>query len=277
MSWLENLKLGDPCWDDCRDALTRFEGSGLPGVEQLNSSLHPPAKSGGGHSIRFIESSDLQHIDYESHIYLTGQVSTRHQNWHDLFNATCWHAWPAIKAAMNFRHYHARAHSGNSERGAGRDALTLFDECGAVVISSSHSGLEHIARHQWDKVFRDQHYWQSQFQVFLTGHAMLEKCLKPYKAMTANALLVEVSPQVFKLARPDLRNLLDEKIALLIKAGLLLEHSGQLAPLPLSGIPGWWSAGPQDAGFYDDVSVFRPMVSGREVSPVIRLEEGASP
>ena len=31
-----------------------------------------------------------------------------------------------------------------------------------------------------------------------------------------------------------------------------------LAPLPLMGIPGWWTSGDQDDRFYADRAVFRP-------------------
>jgi len=38
---------------------------------------------------------------YELHIAQTGEVETRPGNWHDLFNALAWVAFPRRKAAIN--------------------------------------------------------------------------------------------------------------------------------------------------------------------------------
>jgi len=44
---------------------------------------------------------------YEPRCYLKGEVPTRAHNWHDLFNALVWLTFPATKAVINARHYHA--------------------------------------------------------------------------------------------------------------------------------------------------------------------------
>ena len=69
---------------------------------------------------------------YESHIAATGQVPTRARNWHDLFNALAWLAWPRLKTALNARHQAAIA-AGEAKRGPIRDSATLLDECGLLM------------------------------------------------------------------------------------------------------------------------------------------------
>ena len=64
-----------------------------------------------GKSILFIPQAIVKHRDeknYESKIYLTGQVQTRANNWHDFFNALVWKILPRAKLALNQLHYHAQ-------------------------------------------------------------------------------------------------------------------------------------------------------------------------
>jgi hypothetical protein len=49
----------------------------------------------------------------------------------------------------------------------------------------------------------------------------------------------------------------DEMLADGVRKGSLLETPGDLSPLPLMGIPGWWDGGEQDDEFYADGNVFR--------------------
>ena len=91
----------------------------------------------------------------------------------------------------------------------------------------------------------------SDTQVLVCGHAILEKFLDPYKALTAHALYLHSSEP---MPIPEIDGLLAETLL----SGELLSGPGDLSPLPLMGIPGWWPAGPQDEAFYSDEGVFRP-------------------
>ena len=74
---------------------------------------------------------------YEPRCYLTGEVQTRANNWHDLFNALVWLTFPKTKAVLNARHYHAltvEEIASGSHRGAVRDVNTLLDESGVIVV-----------------------------------------------------------------------------------------------------------------------------------------------
>lgn len=84
---------------------------------------------------------------YEGRIYTTGRVPTRPCNWHDLFNAMVWAAFPRSKRALNARHFRAA-----SERlgGAGlsgartreQDALAIVDEGGLLVLCEREAEAE---------------------------------------------------------------------------------------------------------------------------------------
>ena len=72
------------------------------------------------------------------------------------------------------------------------------------------------------------------------GHALLEKLMKPRKAITAHVWVVD--------------EMSDESVAASLTPERL--QAKPFLPLPVLGVPGWWD-GNSDAGFYDDVSVFR--------------------
>ena len=95
--------------------------------------------------LRFVDAARLP-VDraYESHIALTAEVPTR-DNRHDLFNGLVWLRFPALKRRLNeLQAAEIAAHGVGPVRGPLRDALTLFDENGALLSrpqgSPTHCG-----------------------------------------------------------------------------------------------------------------------------------------
>jgi len=259
-------------WQDYLPFLQRLDGAQLPGCEQLNALLPAGLNSEGHKPIRFVNSTELDDGAYEQRIYTSGKVSTRPDNWHDLFNALVWARFPRIKHAMNARHYFASAHHKGPERGPQRDALTLFDECGIIVFSSQKATLEALAERRWLDVFADSKViWGKDIQVCVSGHAMLEKFLSPYKSMTAKAMLVQLDESHATMPREEILRFLDTEIANGILAGKLITKPAGLTPVPLAGIPGWWSHDIQDERFYADPQVFRPAPAKLVPAPIYKL------
>lgn len=206
---------------------------------------------------------------YEEGIRLRGDMPFREGDWHDLFNALAWATYPATKAALNDAHYRAlleeRARDGEHERGRKyergrtyergrkRDALTVFDENGAIVVSSSASLLDDVRAFRWKRLFverRDD--VRVAMRVHLFGHALFEKALRPYVGMTAHALLLPVSEAVvIQSSRGTV-----EVDALAAEAVRTLATPRDLSPLPLLGVPGWWADNERPA-FYDNAEYFR--------------------
>jgi hypothetical protein len=175
---------------------------------------------------------------------------------------------------MNWQHTQADSPATAGRRGTLRDTLTLFDECGLVVLSDSMDFLQALAAHRWAEVFGTAgEAWPRDTVCWVPGHANLEKMLNPYKAMTANTLLVHIpaSPRRLKPGASANQCPVDRSIA----AGILQEQfmttPGSLCPVPFMGIPGWWSLGAQDEAFYADRQVFRPAAPGRPARPVHQL------
>ena len=170
---------------------------------------------------------------YEAFISRTGLVPTR-DNAHDFLNALMWLHRPVHKARLNALQAAELARHGVArQRGALRDALTLFDENGAVLHAPARL-VEALRRRDWQALFiTHRAAWRhARFEVF--GHALLEKlATAPRTALTAHVLLVDA---------------LDLSAA---------DWAGKpFCPMPVLGVPGWCAAN-ENSAFYDDPAVFR--------------------
>lgn len=270
MSWHNSIDTALPYWQDCLPFLEQLDRACFPDCEQLNALLPDGLVSSGGHTIQFVPSTELGDDTYEHRIYTAGQISTRPDNWHDLFNAMIWMLFPAMKAAMNSLHYNALSQHSKGSRGPLRDALTLFDECGVIVFSNRFDVLSLLAERDWNTAFQSPAF-SNDVKLVISGHAMLEKYLSPYKSITAKAIYVSVPTDFLDMPRQDQLAVLDKDIATRLLSGELLTSPACLAPLPLAGIPGWWPHDPQNHSFYDDPRVFRAPPAGLMPAPVIGL------
>jgi hypothetical protein len=267
--WRSQIDLSHPVWTDYRNLLRSLEEPAFPSPEELTSYLRRGLSGNAGKPIRFVPAENLPGVEYEKHIFNTGEISTRDANWHDLFNALVWCRFPCLKVAMNAVHFREFDSGAEGCRGKQRDALTLFDESGVIVCSSREEQLQAIARHDWSDLFQSlDDAWEGEIKVFVVGHALLEKFLKPYKSITAHALLLRVDQAMQAQPREALIPVLDEWTADRLLAGKLLGSPGRLSPLPLMGIPGWWPVGEQDDEFYADRYVFRPLRKDVKPAPV---------
>jgi hypothetical protein len=200
-----------------------------------------------GHPLHFDEPVAAGDLPYELHIAHTGSVPTR-DNLHDVFNALIWLNWPRSKARLNALQAIAIEQAGvRGRRGALRDAATLLDENGVFVATDDVQFIDALRGHRWIELFWERRSHWKQVAVFVFGHALLEKLVRPYKAITGHALIVPRS-------RDDFQTNPDTLLAALLDEGLTPQR---LAPLPVLGIPGWHAENEQLA-FYQDATVFRP-------------------
>lgn len=232
------------------------------------AALNDAAQAAGirnhrGMPIRFVPQSDLPNaVAYEAFIGETGGVPTR-DNLHDFFNALIWLAFPAIKVQLNALQAAEIARSSNTtateitpvgRRGKLRDGATIFDENAALFITSERGLIDALREHRWQDLFitrRAAVYRKCEFRLF--GHALMEKLVAPYKAITAHTWVMQVGPEFFDLAPVERQSWIDAGIAAQLANGLTTKD---FTPLPVLGVPGWWPE--QHQQFYDDGTVFRP-------------------
>ncbi len=233
--------------------------AGPPSAQAMNAvadRLQQRAENSQGQAIRFVEQAAGERLAYEKHIFATGEVPTRADNWHDFFNALVWLTFPRTKAALNAAHMRAMQLP-QQGRGRTRDALTLLDESGVLVVSSVADLLDGLRRHEWRRVF-----WQERANLlqhagcWVFGHAILEKLLQPYVGLTAKAWLISMPDAFFALPPEQQRQELDAWLAAQVDADAL-QQPRDLRPLPVLGWPGWdaRNTGPE---FYDNTDYFRP-------------------
>jgi hypothetical protein len=199
--------------------------------------------------VQFVSQAVLpESMAYEQFIFEQRQVPTR-ENLHDFFNGLCWLRFPQTKQQLNRLQGAAIEQQGvNATRGPLRDALTLFDE-NAALLQAPEPLWQALLERDWPRLFRDLRPLWVQARLELFGHALLEKLVTPYKSITAHVYAVPVPLGLEGDAAWDAW-----LAASLSAEGL--RHK-PFTPLPVLGVPGWWSAN-QNAGFYDDVGVFRP-------------------
>jgi len=242
--------------------LGRLPRDRLPRHDELSALATPSVVSGGGARIRFVPPAGPSRefsAQYEVRIFETGEVQTRPESWHDLFNALVWVAFPRTKAVLNRHHCEEiRARRGERVRGTPRDVLTLFDE-GGIIVAAADAGLQALLREfRWKELFwgrRAEVLRSMRFYVF--GHAIYEKALEPYAGVTAKALIVDAAPGL--LDAPLARQLaeLDARAADYLSGTQALASTRNLSPLPILGIPGWDPAN-ACGEYYDDGAQFRP-------------------
>jgi hypothetical protein len=210
--------------------------------------------------LEFIPQEDLPvGVAYESHISQTGKVPTR-ENLHDFFNALVWLSFPKIKRQLNALQAAQIVELGiGKSRGPARDAATIFDENAAIMVladtSVGHDLLTDLRAHHWKHaLFVNAVQFEQHAQIWLFGHALMEKLVKPYKAITAHTWVVWASPEFFLWEDGERQSWVDEQVARQLQNRII--STSDYTPLPVLGVPGWWQD--QTASFYDDVQVFRP-------------------
>ncbi len=201
-----------------------------------------------GQSIAFAAGDSAADESYEVFIARTGCVPTR-PSLHDFFNALVLLQFPRSKARLNRLQSVAIARDGvRAVRGPVRDAATLIDENAVLLITLRTDLVQSLRAHEWPTAFaRRRSAWGDEIKVLAFGHALLEKLVRPYKAITAHALHIPIAPDA-SLSEVDLR------VAAALDDSLSPAH---LMPLPVLGIPGWCAQN-NDASFYEDAAVFRP-------------------
>lgn len=216
-----------------------------------SSALHVQS----GAPLSFVPPDANSERCYEARIFSRGQVPTRGENWHDLFNALVWLTFPKTKAALNRRHF-LELRSGTAQnRGRVRDALTLFDESGVVIVCANAELAELVREFRWRELFWTRRAETiAQTQCFLFGHALYEKALAPYVGMTGHGVILDVDAEFARTAIGCRLAVIDAMLSAYFERTELGRRA--FAPLPLLGIPGWADENTSES-YYHNRAYFR--------------------
>lgn len=235
---------------------------------QVTSPTTKPIHAQQAQILRFVSQNALPEGEaYESFIATTGNIPTR-DNLHDLFNGSIWLTFPKTKAVLNYHHMIEIAEQGIREsRGRVRDTITIFDENGAVLVTSNIRVSDALIDFDWQaSLVKPRAQWDNPKQtnphaeaaVYIFGHALLEQLVQPRKPLCAHSIIVTVTPDFFALSASERMRYLDNKVAQYMHELLLKDDvtPRQFAPLPILGVPYFWAEN-ENPHFYEDNYVFR--------------------
>lgn len=235
---------------------------------QLTLPATKPIHAQQAQMLRFVSQNALPEGEaYESFIATTGSIPTR-DNLHDLFNGSIWLTFPKTKAVLNYHHMIEIAEQGIFEsRGRVRDTITIFDENGAVLVTSNTRIGDALIGFDWQaSLVKPRAQWDdptkpdinTQAAVYIFGHALLEQLVHPRKPLCAHSIVITVTQDFFALSLSERMRYLDNKVAQYMHELLLKDDvtPRQLAPLPILGVPYFWAEN-ENPCFYEDDYVFR--------------------
>ena len=263
MDWLTACeRLRAPIYAPLHAAIARLPAERWPSHDEL-TALVEGIQTSRAKPLCFIaprDHTDRERRYYELHIAETGEVETRPENWHDLFNALVWIAFPKAKATINAQHAAILEERGEEEakrRSPERDALTLFDEGGVIVASSTPALLRLIVDFEWKELFWNRRAeLESRMRFFAFGHAMYEQALTPYIGMVAKTVCVPVNDLFFMLPLEVQMAQADALLAAHFANRTRYQSPKMMAPMPFLGVPGWYHLSDRE-DFYDDAVHFR--------------------
>lgn len=264
--WNRRQLLQSPMFAPLHPWLGKLTDGRFPKLDELNDLLADrvtPITVSNGKPLQFVAQAHGRlpfEAQYEPRCYLEGEVQTRSGNWHDLFNALVWLAFPAAKRVINARHYRALtgdADSMVSQRGSRRDMLTLFDESGVIVAYADDELAGLLREFRWKDLFWYQRErMNTAMDFYLFGHGLYEKAMQPYIGMTGQGLLLAVERAFFGWPQSRQMEHLDGLLADYLNAPQHCHSTCELNPVPLLGVPGW-SAENSDLHYYDNADYFR--------------------
>jgi len=233
--------------------------------------------AGPASPVGFVSQQSLpEGVAYERFIFEARQVPTR-EGLHDFFNGLSWQAFPLAKSRLNALQAAEIARDGvGAVRGPVRDAITVFDENGAL-LQAPPPLWEALRARQWQRLFVTLRPLWRHARLLVFGHALLEKLVAPRKDMTAHVWCADAplggladAPPGGVLPAGLMSGLMADRAA--ADAWLAQAFSPEalqakpFTPLPLLGLPGWSSAN-EDPLFYSDARVFRPPRGGDPGTP----------
>ena len=188
---------------------------------------------------------------YEAFIRNQRCIPTR-DNPHDFFNGLIWLHWPQLKQALNALQAAEIERQGvGAQRGALRDAVTVLDENGALLLAPQ-ALCDALRQKRWHELFVQRRADWAQARFFPIGHALLEKLVQPRKPITAHVICIPLEQAPGIACMPEADRWL---LAHLQTPSCNLANKPYL-PIPILGIPGWCEEN-QNFSFYDDSLVFR--------------------
>ncbi len=190
----------------------------------------------GAAPVRFVDASALPAGEpYERYIFDSGNCPTR-QNLHDFFNGLCWLRLPQSKQRLNALQAGQIASAGvGAERGPVRDAITVFDENGAL-LQAPPALWEALLARDWRRLFVE---LRPLWRAGPGRSCSATPCWKSWCCRARKSRPTSGPPTAVGGTMEEV----DRWLAAQLTAARLADKP--FAPLPLLGIPGWCRRKPE--------------------------------
>ncbi len=179
-------------------------------------------------------------VTYDGRISQEREIWTRRNNWHDLFAAMIWCAFPRAKFRLHCTaHALATASGRGKNRSEAQDYLTMFDEGGLVVPILASEIDRHVA------VIRDlkaedrlAYLEKEELSLFGFGHGVLEALCLQRQFVNAMTLFVPVAPEFFTPSEMGIHSKVDAALeACFEQHGTNMREYLYMAAVRLNPIP----------------------------------------
>jgi hypothetical protein len=233
LGWDPNFLRRSPWFWPLRAAATHFESyRDWPSRDDLGWAYAALAQLTDAEPLRFAENVRKQDRFaggglrperlYDGRISCAGEVPTRERDWHDFFNALCFMTFPRAKRALHrrqFQIFRQRVEPGVQRLPGARtkeqDALTLFDEGGAVIAAQAEVYPQLVAASDSERFsLLQQLIDRKQARVIPFGHALFEHLVEGLRCPGGSTRLIEV--EALSVSDPQLLAAVDRSLAALL-------------------------------------------------------------
>ena len=235
----------------------RLPAGALPDVALLNAWAREQALAlPGGRELRFADAAGGGAVAFEAAVALDGVIGVRRDSLHDVLNALVWLAFPLAKSALNALHMGDAAGTTPNRRSRSRDAATLLDESGLLLVCAEDSLVQMLRAHDWRELFVARRDAVARaMRPLVVGHGLLEKLASPFRAITARTLILAIDAARLPEGAAGMA-IVDAAAARAIADPAFTVE--RLPPLPVAALPGW-DGEHLGERLFDDSAVFRPL------------------
>ena len=197
--WNIERVLTDPWFAPIRQAAEKLQAlENFPTIAEMNEAFAPLVfRETKKVTRRRARKNPIQMTSlYDGVIHLEGEIPTRVNSWHDLFNALVWASFPNTKKAINQAQFEAQralvadaTRTLPNSRTRIQDKLTMADEGGVLLVTHDAAAVAQAFNER--ETFAPENF-HGEVRYVIFGHAIYEHLISSEAPVHATAWILEV-------------------------------------------------------------------------------------